>query len=210
MIFKNHIKVMLEKEPTSTAKEMKSWLMSGQQKFDLTLVNPSTLRMFIERSMSKFLALGTMDRKAVSGGTNKISMKEIIKIKRLALNKKRRSIRRVGAMVGVSKNTVNRYLWKSGAKPYHRRKVQVMKPEHRKKRVHFGRWALQEFGTDVNGNTVWRGLVNTDFSAMVKKNDSLNTKNDVVWSKSKDDAGELLDFGQEKYDDSFMMINHLN
>ena len=40
---------------------------------------------------------------------------------------------------------------------------------------------------------------------MVKKNGSLNTKNDVIWSRSKDEAGELLDFGQEKYDDSFMV-----
>ena len=135
---------MLEKQPTTTSKEMKSWLMSGEQKFDLTLVNPSTLHKFINRNMDRFKTMGTMDRIAGSGGWNKVSKQDIAKIKRLALNKKRRSGRRVAAMVGGSKDTVTRYLRKSGAKPYHRRKVQVMKPEHREKRVQFARWAGQQ------------------------------------------------------------------
>ena len=55
----NHIKVMLEKQPTTTSKEMKSLLMSGEQKFDLTLVNPSTLHKFINRNMDRFKTMGT-------------------------------------------------------------------------------------------------------------------------------------------------------
>ena len=34
---------------------------------------------------------------------------------------------------------------------------------------------------------------------------NLNTKNDVVWSKSVASAGDLLDFPQEKFDTSFMI-----
>ena len=52
---------------------------------------------------------------------------------------------------------------------------------------------------------MWGQLVNTDFSAMVKKNGNLNTKNHVVWSRSLAEAGDLVEFVQEKFEDSFMV-----
>ena len=38
---------------------------------------------------------------------------------------------------------------------------------------------------------------------MIKQHGSLNSKNDIIWSKSQEDAGERLEFGQEKFDQSF-------
>ena len=54
-------------------------------------------------------------------------------------------------------STVQRTLKEAGAKYFHRRKVQSMKPEHEEKRVVFARWALDMYGSEVNGNTVWGG-----------------------------------------------------
>jgi hypothetical protein len=113
-------------------------------------------------------------------------------------------------MVGVSYKTVQNVLKKDGAKPYHTRKVQAMSQEHKEKRVQFAKWALQEYGLRINGNTVWGRLVNTDFSAMIKKTGNLNTKNDVIWSHSLEEAGSLLDFQQEKFGEAFMIRGGLS
>ena len=142
---------------------MQTWLMAGEQKFDFTQVKSITLYRFVSRNMAKFRDTGTMDRKIGSGGSNKITRQAVTMIKRLSMNRKRRSNRKVAAMVGTSKDTVRRYLKKSGAKAYHRRKVQAMKSEHRDKRIEFARWALQQYGVVINGNTTWGRLVNTDF-----------------------------------------------
>ena len=50
--------------------------------------------------------------------------------------------------------------------------------------MQFAHWALDQYGGVFTGNTVWGRLINTDFSAMVKKNGTLNTRVDGVWSKS--------------------------
>ena len=175
----NHIKVKLEREPDLTLEDMKLWLLDDKI-FDLSQIKTTTFHMFVKRSMDKFRNTGSMARKKGSGGSNSISRQAATRIKRLALNRKRRSTRKVAAMVGVSQSTVKNYLKKCGARAYHRRKVQAMSEEQKVKRVQFARWALEEYGQVVNGNTTWGRLINTDFSAMVKKNGNLNTKNDII------------------------------
>ena len=59
-----------------------------------------------------------------------------------------------------------------------------MKPEHREKWGQFATWALKEYGEGVTGNTVWGRVLNTDFSAMIKQHGTLNSKNNIIWSKS--------------------------
>ena len=108
-------------------------------------------------------------------------------------------------MVGVARQTVANVLKKAGAIAYHRKKTQAMKPLHQQNRVKFATWALNQYGKAVNGNTTWGRLVNTDFSAMVKKSGHLNTKNDIIWSRSMEEAGDKLEFVMEKYEDSFMI-----
>ena len=83
----------------------------------------------------------------------------------------------------MSYTTVQNHLRIAGARAYHRRKIQAMTPIHMIKRVEFRCWVLREYGRAVTGDSVWGRLINTDFSAMVKRNGILNTKNHVVWSK---------------------------
>ena len=68
-----HIMVMMEKNPACTIPEMRAWLLSGEQQFDLSQVKRSTLTMFMKRTMEKFMERGIMDRKSGSGGRKKIS-----------------------------------------------------------------------------------------------------------------------------------------
>ena len=106
---RRHIQVQLERSPDIEVKDMKKWLLSNQQTFDLSQVEYITLHSFVTRNMAKFKELGTMDRQEGSGRPRTArSKKNVLKIKRLALNKHRRGSRNVAAMVGVSKDTVNR------------------------------------------------------------------------------------------------------
>ena len=98
----NHIKVKLEREPDLTLEDMKLWLLDDKI-FDLSQIKTTTFHMFVKRSMDKFRNTGSMARKKGSGGSNSISRQAATRIKRLALNRKRRSTRKVAAMVGVSK-----------------------------------------------------------------------------------------------------------
>ena len=201
---KRHVLVLLESDPDMTPAQVKEHLLQ-QTVYDLGLVHPNTLFSFVIRNCQKFSETGSLDRKAGSGGLNATPRDTVNRVKRLCKNKKRRSIRKVGAIVGLSNTTTWRVLRKAGLKPLHKRKVQAMKPEHKVRRVQFATWALREYVRQVHGNTVWGRIINTDFSAMVKMSGNLNTKNDVVWSKSVASAGDLLDFPQEKFDTSFMI-----
>ena len=92
-------------------------------------------------------------------------------------------------------------------KPYHKRKVQKMTPIHKENRVKFARWALRHYGNSLGAGSVWRRLINSDFSEFVKVNQGdLNTKNDVIWSHSIEEAGDLLDHKQEQYPVKLMIL----
>ena len=94
----SHLKVKMEREPGITPVEMKDWLLGRDQTFDLSQVNPKTLYKFVERNMPKFKEYGTLERRAGSGRSNKISGRLVTKIKRLSLNKNRRGARKVAAI----------------------------------------------------------------------------------------------------------------
>ena len=59
--------MQLERDPTMKVKDMRDWLMSGQQSFNLDEVEDITLYQFIRRNMEKFNEEGTMDRQSGSG-----------------------------------------------------------------------------------------------------------------------------------------------
>lgn len=96
---------------------------------------------------------------------------------------------------------------KMGFRAYHKRKVQGMKDDHKLDRVKFAKWALRQYGRSFGPGSVWRKLLNSDFSACVKVGQgNLNTKNDIIRSKSVAAAGDLLDHKQEKYAPSLMIF----
>ena len=133
---RRHILVQMEKYPDINVKDMKKWLLAGEQPWDLREVNAYTLRAFIRRNMEKFEDTGSLDRKTGSGRPRSARTAENVrKIKCLSLNKLRRGNQTVAAMVGTSRQTVQRTLKGVGARFYHRRKVQSMTPEHERRRV---------------------------------------------------------------------------
>ena len=77
-------------------------------------------------------------------------------------------------MVGTFICTLKKYLKKAGAKSFHRRKIRMMKPEHKEKRIRSAKLTLKQYVFVVNSNTIWGRLIN--FFAMVNKNGNLNTK----------------------------------
>ena len=56
-----HIQVKLERYPDASVKEVKDWLLSGLNNFDIRLVNYDTLFSFVKRNMIKFNNIGSMD-----------------------------------------------------------------------------------------------------------------------------------------------------
>ena len=187
---KMHLQVKLERDPDPS--EVMNWILeSEEQTFNFSEVNPITLKSFIQSNVKKLKETGTLERKKRSGRNGAISKAQAARIRKLSINKKRRSTRKVAAMVGVSKRTVSNVLKRDGAKPYHRRRVQAMKPEHMVRRVQFATWTLAEYGQITNGNSICGRLVNTDFSAMVRLNGTLNTKNNIIWSHSIQEAGDM-------------------
>ena len=52
--FKEHIQTYLQKYPTSSKKELKTWLRSGEQEDDITMVDRATMDKFITYIMEKF------------------------------------------------------------------------------------------------------------------------------------------------------------
>ena len=204
---RKHIQVHLEKNPDSSVKDVKNWLMSGEQKFDLKLVNSRTLRMFIKYQKDKFSIEGQCTQHSGGNGRPAVPGQTVGMIKRLMLNKKRRSGRTVGARLKLHPTTIYKVMKKHNIRPFHKRKVQGMKPEHKIARVSFARWALRTYGRSTGPGTIWRRLLNSDFSAFVKVGQgNLNTKNDVIWSHSINEAGDLLDHQQEKYSVSLMIF----
>ena len=58
---------------------------------------------------------------------------------------------------------------------------------------------LRKYGKEVRPGRQWARVVNTDFSAKIKLNPTHNTKNDIVWSTSREEAGDLLECKEEKF-----------
>ena len=109
------------------------------------------------------------------------------------LSNKRRSTRTVAAKLKLGQSTIVKLMKDNNIKAFHKRKVQGMKPDHKVDRVRFARWALRQYGRGTGPGSMWRRLLNSDFSAFVKVGQgNLNTKNDVIWSHSIGEAGDLL------------------
>ena len=132
----------------------------------------ATFHNFVDFNMKKFIDKGDMKRREGSGGQS-ISLGKARQIKRESMNKLWKGLRGVGTRTGVCKTTVQTYLKKFKAKPYHRRKVQGMKPAHLEKRVTFCQYALDQYGHVPHPTNVWGRLINTDFSGPIGKSSTL-------------------------------------
>ena len=97
---RKHIQVYLEKNPASSQKDVREWLNSGDQKFNLKDVKKSS--MFITDQMEKFREKGKCDKHSGGNGRPATPGRTVGRMKQLMLNKKRRSTRNVAAKLKLS------------------------------------------------------------------------------------------------------------
>ena len=77
----------------STPADVRDWILSSEGlPFNFKEVNPKTLVNFVTFNVKKIQETGNLDRKTGFGGSNALRKSDVSKIKRLALNKKRRSL----------------------------------------------------------------------------------------------------------------------
>ena len=92
-----------------------------------------------------------------------------------------------------------RILKKAGCKAYHKYKTQKLSEQHDINRVSSAEKLLQRYVAQYRAGRSWSKLINTDFSAKIKVSPTRNSKNDVVQSTSRKDAGDLLESNEEKF-----------
>ena len=166
---KQQIQTYLQKYPDCTGKDVKKWILSGDQEFNLMDVQRDTLNKFIQYNLGKFREEGQCVKHKGGNGRKQTPRTVVARIKTLMLNKKRRSLRTVAAKVGkIHFTTVRNIMVKNKARAYHKRKVQKMSPVHMEKRLRFAWWALNQYGSSMGPSSVWRRLLNCDFSTFVK------------------------------------------
>ena len=130
---KKQVEVKMKREPNSTVMTMKEWLREDTS-VDWTEVGKQTFHQAVTRAMEKVRTTGSTKRRPGAGG-KEISLAQRRNIRRLSMNQLSRSTRKVASHVGVSRETVRKYLKNSGAKAYHRVRVQSLKPHHKADRV---------------------------------------------------------------------------
>ena len=90
----------LEAEPA----DVRKWLKEGKQVVDLTNIKANTLKSFVMYQVKKFKSGIDVTLHAGNNGRPSIPGTKQAKIRSLALNKRHRGLRPVGARVGVSYN----------------------------------------------------------------------------------------------------------
>ena len=197
---KSEIEVYLAKFPNAQIRDVRKFLKSDGTTSQLWRnLNKSTRNSFLDYNVKKFLATGSSVKHRGGNGRKKTPRRTQATIKRLAMNKNNRSLRKVAGLTGVSYVTVRNVLKGSGAKAYHKYRVQKMTDDHKAKRVEFCEHLLTSYGANPRPGTRWYRLINTDFSAKIRCHPTRNSKNDVVWSRSRDEAGDMLETAKEKY-----------
>ena len=196
---KTQIEVYLQKFPNASTEDIKTWVKTGVQVPMLQGVKRKTLNKFILFQKKKFQSTGSCAKHRGGNGRPSTSNQTVARVKNLAINKKNRSLRKVAERVGVSHMTAKRILKKAGCKAYHKYKTQKLSELHKINRVSSAEKLLRQYGAQYRAGRSWSKLINTDFSAKIKVSPTRNSKNDIVWSTSRGDAGDLLESNEEKF-----------
>ena len=105
----------------------------------------------------------------------------------------------MAGLTGVTPSTVRNILKGEGAKAYHKYRVQSMTDDHKGSKVEFLEYRLGSYGASPCAGTRWYHLKNSDFSAKFRCHRTINSKNDVVQSRNRNEAGDKLEQAEEKY-----------
>ena len=206
-ILKSQIKTYLQKKSHASDGKIIKWLYIGAVPGPDTLnaIKKESLRSFVVYQKKKFAMHGFCADHLKGNGRPSVPGRKIAQVKRLMNNKERRSTRSVSNRVGVSQTSVVRIMKKYGYKAYHKYKVQKMSDEHKERRVECARMFLSVYGRRVRNDRKWGKIINTDFSAKITTFATRNSKNDVIWSLSRESAGDMLDAPEEKFTKGHMI-----
>ena len=203
---KKHIESFMDKFPNSTTQEVYEWIESGELKYDFSQINKKTFRNFISYQRQKYSKYGQVQKHIGGNGRPvKITPRVKARAKKLMMNKTHRSLRSVAATIGIHHTSVRNIMKSCNAKAYHKCKEQKMTDKHKASRVKFSKELLGLWGDKITGFSKFKRLINTDFSAKIKLHPSRNSKNDIVWSGSRESASSLLGAPEEKFSAGVMV-----
>ena len=185
------IEVMLQLHKSWSVGHIAKELKAGDYE-ELSAASISSLKMLVSRCARRFRDHGAVIRKHGSGRprsaqTNR-NMEQVIGF---CQNNKGRSARNAAVQFNLSKNSASRILKNAGLKPYHTRKTSKITERHVVNRVRFARYMLRHFGKNpfTNGEK-WTRLVTSDFSKTFRLTPLPNTKNEIIWAATRDEADQ--------------------
>ena len=209
---REEIQVLMRLNPNIKASKLTEQLKNCNTDVDFNGLDPNTLNHFVRYNMSKFNQLGQCTKHKGGNGrpVHATSPKVTKKVGKKLIKSPNSSIRKVSKAVGISYGSVRNIIKnKLNCKAYHKRKVQKMTKQHKSDRVDCAKWLLEDYGTDLGAYSKWSRLANSDFSAIIRVTGSVNTKNDVIWAETLKDAGDLVEFSEEKFGQGEMVFGVL-
>ncbi|CAF1544239.1 unnamed protein product [Didymodactylos carnosus] len=202
------IGILKKLHPGWEAKRILSDIKPMLEREQIPYSSSNSLLQNIKYQLKKFRETETTTlRRSGSGRPPTKSSKQLsIKLKRLVLNKRRRSPRKVAPKVDASVLTALRNL-KKFAKPHRRKTTTKITNEHLMKRKKFALWLKRHWKLNPHDrSSKWQRLVNTYFSKPFRLTPELTSKNDIIWSTSRQDADKHGGYhGREKFSPGIML-----
>jgi hypothetical protein len=154
---------------------------------------PPQTRRALVRFINYTIKRGTVDVKRRSGRPRTTRTKRFISlVKQNTENKRKQSTRRTNRSIKKeqlksSYGSVRRALtYDLEIKPWKIARSQKINDTQRHERVKSAKKLLRKFGNKPTRSTSkWKRLINSDFSGRINLIQKHNSKNDVIWSKSK-------------------------
>ncbi|CAF1517832.1 unnamed protein product [Rotaria sordida] len=169
---------------------------------------PSQTRRALVRYIKYTINRGTANPQRRSGRPRTTRTPQFISlVKRNVENQRRKSIRKTDKLLKnhqlkSSYGSVQRALKHDiKIKPWKITRAQKITPEQRNERIKCTKILLKKFGkTPTRSYSKWKRLINTDFSGRINLIQKHNSKNNIVWSRSKATIPlDLQTIGQQKY-----------
>lgn len=180
---------------------------------------PVQTRHALVRYVNYTINRGTVESRKRSGRPRATRTAQFVStVKSNVENQRRKSIRKTNSTVKrqhlkSSYGSVRRALKEDAhLRPWKIARAQKITPDRRKLRVISAKRLLKKFGIQpTRSSSKWKRLINTDFSGRIQLVQKHNSKNNVIWSKSKASIPtESQTIGQEKFSPGIMLFGGLS
>mgnify|MGYP001160223401 FL=1 len=168
---KQEIGLFLRKYPGANTSKVKNFIKSDENQIDISDIRPGTLNKFIRTNIQKFNEVGDWVKHRGGNGRkqSETNKRVTLKVKKKLVKKPNSSLRKVAKAVGISCTSFLYIFTKNlGCKPYHKYTVQKMSKDHKKRRVSFAEYCLEEYGESTGPYSVQSRVVNSDFNAYIR------------------------------------------